>query len=165
MHYLNAYLCSIEFNEIQNPMKRVLFILFCFTTLVQAQIPTNKREVMQQFLSGTLDESYVPAAFFMHFGKDARTGEKAIDAHLRYFLSTGMDFVKIQFEQGYGRIRIEKPEDWELIKPLPSDFFTPTLEIIKYIYDIAGANAMILPTVYSPLQMLIQSVGDKTVIA
>lgn len=27
------------------------------------------------------------------------------------------------------------------------------------------ANAMILPTVYSPLQMLIQSVGDKTVIA
>lgn len=75
-------------------MKRVLFILFCFTTLVQAQIPTNKREVMQQFLSGTLDESYVPAAFFMHFGKDARTGEKAIDAHLRYFLSTGMDFVK-----------------------------------------------------------------------
>ena len=46
MHYLNAYLCSIEFNEIQNPMKRVLFILFCFTTLVQAQIPTNKREVM-----------------------------------------------------------------------------------------------------------------------
>lgn len=165
MHYLNAYLCSIEFNEIQNPMKRVLFILFCFTTLVQAQIPTNKREVMQQFLSDTLDESYVPAAFFMHFGKDARTGEKAIDAHLRYFLSTSMDFVKIQFEQGYGRIRIEKPEDWELIKPLPSDFFTPTLEIIKYIYDIAGANAMILPTVYSPFQMLIQSVGAKTVIA
>ena len=23
-----------------------------------------------------------------------------------------MDFVKIQFEQGYGRIQIEKPEDW-----------------------------------------------------
>ncbi|MFR1083709.1 MAG: hypothetical protein ACLSFW_13115 [Bacteroides cellulosilyticus] len=56
------------------------------------------------------------AAFFMHFGKDARIGEKAIDAHLRYFLSTGMDFVKIQFEQGYGRIRIDKSEDWEQIK-------------------------------------------------
>ena len=53
-------------------MKRLLFTLFCFATLAQAQIPTNKREIMQQFLSGTLDEEYVPAAFFMHFGKDAR---------------------------------------------------------------------------------------------
>ena len=114
-------------------MKRLLFTLFCFATLAQAQIPTNKREIMQQFLSGTLDEEYVPAAFFMHFGKDARIGEKAIDAHLRYFLSTGMDFVKIQFEQGYGRIRIDKSEDWEQIKPLPADFFTPTLEIVKGI--------------------------------
>lgn len=146
-------------------MKRLIFILFCLASLAQAQIPTNKREVMQQFLSGTLDESYVPAAFFMHFGKDARTGEKAIDAHLRYFLSTGMDFVKIQFEQGYGRIRIEKPEDWEQIKALPADFFAPTLEVVQGIYDIAGANAMILPTVYSPFQMLIQSVGAKTVVA
>ncbi len=53
----------------------------------------------------------------------------------------------------------------EQIKPLPADFFTPTLEIVKGIYDIAGANAMILPTVYSPFQMLIQSVGAKTVMA
>lgn len=33
-----------------------------------------------------------------------------------------MDFVKIQFEQGYGRIQIEKPEDWDKIRPLPNDF-------------------------------------------
>lgn len=146
-------------------MKRFIFILVCFATLLmQAQIPANKREVMQQFLFGTLDVSYVPAAFFMHFGKDARTGEKAINAHLRYFLSTDMDFVKIQFEQGYGRIRIEKAEDWEQIKALPEDFFAPTLEVVKGIYDVVGANAMVLPTVYSPFQMLIQSVGAKTVV-
>ena len=146
-------------------MKRFIFILVCFATLLmQAQIPANKREVMQRFLSGTLDASYVPAAFFMHFGKDARTGEKAINAHLRYFQSTDMDFVKIQFEQGYGRIRIEKAEDWEQIKALPEDFFAPTLEVVKGIYDVVGANAMVLPTVYSPFQMLIQSVGAKTVV-
>ena len=101
----------------------------------------------------------------MHFGKDAKVGDNAINAHLRYFLSTGMDFVKIQFEQGYGRVRIEKAEDWDLIKPLPADFFKPTLDIVKGIYDIAGTNAMVLPTVYSPFQMLIQSVGAKTVVA
>lgn len=146
-------------------MKKLFFILLCVTTLVQAQTPTNKREVMQQFLDGTLDKSYVPCAFFMHFGKDAKVGESAINAHLRYFVSTGMDFVKIQFEQGYGRIQIEKAEDWDQIKPLPADFFTPTLEVVKGIYDIAGANAMVLPTVYSPFQMLIQTVGAKTVVA
>ena len=146
-------------------MKKLFFILLCITTLVQAQIPTNKREVMQQFLDGTLDKSYIPCAFFMHFGKDAKVGDNAINAHLRYFLSTGMDFVKIQFEQGYGRVRIEKAEDWDLIKPLPADFFKPTLDIVKGIYDIAGTNAMVLPTVYSPVQMLIQSVGAKTVVA
>lgn len=37
--------------------------------------------------------------------------------------------------------------------------FTPTLHIVKGIYDIAGANTMILPTVYSPFQMLVQTVG------
>lgn len=146
-------------------MKKLFFILLCITTLVQAQIPTNKREVMQQFLDGTLDKSYIPCAFFMHFGKDAKVGDNAINAHLRYFLSTGMDFVKIQFEQGYGRVRIEKAEDWDLIKPLPTDFFKPTLDIVKGIYDIVGTNAMVLPTVYSPFQMLIQSVGAKTVVA
>lgn len=103
-------------------MKRLLFTLFCFATLAQAQIPTNKREIMQQFLSGTLDEEYIPAAFFMHFGKDARIGEKAIDAHLRYFLSTGMDFVKIQFEQGYGRIRIDKSRRLGTNKTTPGRF-------------------------------------------
>lgn len=146
-------------------MRNLFFILLCIATLATAQTPTNKREIMQQFLNGTLDKSYVPSAFFMHFGKDAKIGENAINAHLRYFLSTGMDFVKIQFEQGYGRIKIEKAEDWDKIRPLPNDFFAPTLNVVKGIYDIAGTDAMVLPTVYSPFQMLIQTVGAKTVVA
>ncbi|WP_294618475.1 uroporphyrinogen decarboxylase family protein [uncultured Bacteroides sp.] len=146
-------------------MRNLFFILLCIATLATAQTPTNKREVMQQFLNGTLDKSYVPSAFFMHFGKDAKIGENAINAHLRYFLLTGMDFVKIQFEQGYGRIKIEKAEDWDKIRPLPNDFFAPTLNVVKGIYDIAGTDAMVLPTVYSPFQMLIQTVGAKTVVA
>lgn len=146
-------------------MRNLFFILLCIATLATAQTPTNKREVMQQFFNGTLDKSYVPSAFFIHFGKDAKIGENAINAHLRYFLSTGMDFVKIQFEQGYGRIKIEKAEDWDKIRPLPNDFFAPTLNVVKGIYDIAGTDAMVLPTVYSPFQMLIQTVGAKTVVA
>ena len=71
-----------------------------------------------------------------------------------------MDIVKVQFEQGYGRIRIEKPEDWDQIKPLPDDFFAPTLEVIDNIVKVAGHDAMVLPTIYSPFQMLVQTVGE-----
>ena len=83
----------------------------CMALAAQAQTGLSKRDIMDRFLDGTLDGNYAPAAFFMHFGKDAKTGDAAVNAHLRYFLSTGMDIVKVQFEQGYGRIRIEKPED------------------------------------------------------
>ena len=29
--------------------------------------PTDKKEIMDSFIAGTLDPSYVPAAFFVHF--------------------------------------------------------------------------------------------------
>lgn len=137
----------------------LLAACLCMTLAGQAQTISSKREIMERFLNGTLEKNYAPAAFFMHFGKDAKTGEAAVNSHINYFVATGMDIVKIQFEQGYGRIRIEKPEDWEQIKPLPRNFFAPTLEVIDRIVNIAGHDAMILPTIYSPFQMLVQTVG------
>ena len=109
-------------------MRNLFFILLCITTLVQAQKPTNKREIMQQFLDGTLDKSYVPSAFFMHFGKDAKVGENAINAHLRYFLSTGMDFVKIQFEQGMDVFKLKS-----LKIGIKSDHFLMIFLLLLYI--------------------------------
>ena len=117
---------------------------------------------MERFLDGTLTSDYAPAAFFMHFGKDAKVGEGVVNSHLKYFVSTGMDFVKVQFEQGYGRTKIENPEDWQKIQPLPEDFFAPTLDVIRNIVDAMGHEAMVLPTIYSPFQMLVQTVGATT---
>ncbi len=142
----------------------VLFMAVCCAMAVQAQTSLSKREVMNRFLNGTLDKSYVPAAFFMHFDKNSKVGEGAVNSHIKYFVSSGMDFVKVQFEQGYGRRTIEKAEDWEQIQPFDVSFFQPTLDVVKGVYDIAGHEAMVLPTVYSPFQMLIQTVGAPTVV-
>lgn len=146
-------------------MKKNLFVTacLCFALSGYAQTTLSKREVMERFLNGTLEKSYAPAAFFMHFGKEAKTGDAAVNSHIRYFVSTGMDIVKVQFEQGYGRIKIDKAEDWEQIRPLPDDFFAPTLKVIEDIVNIAGHEAIILPTIYSPFQMLVQTVGTQTV--
>lgn len=147
-------------------MKNVLLsFLFLYSVLcIQAQVSISKRQVMERFLEGKLDHSYTPVAFFMHFDKSAKVGNAAVNSHINYFVSTGMDFVKVQFEQGYGRKRIEKPDDWSQIHPFDVSFFQPTLDIIRGIYEVTAHDAMIIPTVYSPFQMLIQCVGAKTVV-
>ena len=32
-------------------------------------VPTNKKEIIDQFIAGTLDPSYVPVLFWGHFGR------------------------------------------------------------------------------------------------
>lgn len=85
-------------------MKRIRLIpllagvLACFlascTGRAGSSIPATKKGIMDSFVAGTLDPSYVPAAFFVNFGSD-----EAISAHLKYFHETGMDILKVQFEQ------------------------------------------------------------------
>ena len=46
----------------------------------------SKRDLMHQVLDLSTPPSYVPAAFFMHFGV---RGDAAVRAHLDYFRATG----------------------------------------------------------------------------
>ncbi len=59
----------------------------------------NKRDAVLNLVHGVAPSEYTPAAFFMHFDSAHHSGQAAIDKHLEYFHATGMDFVKIQFEQ------------------------------------------------------------------
>lgn len=130
----------------------------------QNSIPTNKKEIMDQFLAGTLDPGYVPAGFFIHFGSDSKEGAGAVNAHIQYFLKTNQDVLKVQFEQQPARIHdLDKQETWDNIGPLPEDFYAPTLEIIKNIVEIAGKDVYVLPTIYSPYQVSRQSIGEANV--
>ena len=73
----------------------------------------NKRDAVLTLLEPGSDPRPVPAAFFLHYGEAYQRGQAAVDRHLEYFRHTGMDFVKVQYEQlqpPYPPIR--KPEDW-----------------------------------------------------
>lgn len=76
-------------------------VMFAFASCAPkgGDLPVNKKEVMDRFVAGTLDPSYAPAAFFVHFGSDSKVGEAAVQAHLRYYLQTNQDILKVQFEQ------------------------------------------------------------------
>ncbi len=76
-------------------------------------------------------QTYVPAAFFIHFDEAHHFGPPAVQKHLEYFRYTGMDFVKIQYERTFPPIpAIKRPEDWRKMPSYPLDFYEPTLSAV-----------------------------------
>ena len=120
----------------------------------------SKRDLMLEVLNMQSKPGYVPAGFFMHFGV---RGDAAVKAHLDYFRATGMDFVKIQFdEQTFpADTHVQRPEDWARIPVLPETWFEPSLYLLKNLIREAKSEALIIQTLYSPYQMAKQAVPVK----
>jgi len=103
----------------------------------------NKRDNLLKLINDTAPSNYVPAAFFMHFDPAYHEGQPAIDKHLEFFHATGMDFVKIQYEQELpSSIPITKPEDWANVPPCYPDFFEPTLHIVRELVKAAKGHTL-----------------------
>ncbi len=118
----------------------------------------NKREVMLSLLEGCPD--YVPAAFFLHFGEAFHSGRAAVDKHLEYFRATGMDIVKIQYEQKYPRLdSIRKPADWANMPRYGRDFYEEQLEVVRGIVQEVKREALVVVTLYSPFMCAGHSVS------
>ena len=147
--------------------KNLYIVIICLMTLCCQQVMAQssvltKREVMQDFLNGKRHGKYVPAMFFSHY--PGKTGRDAVYYHIRHLNRTGVDLLKIQFEQQQPKMRIQSAEDFNKIQPLPRDFYNPTIEVIKEVLDIVGEETMVLPTVYSPFQVLRMQIGIPSVI-
>ncbi len=111
----------------------------------------NKRDVMLSLLDENTVLPYTPAAFFLHFGAQYHTGRAAVDRHLEYFRSTGMDFVKIQYEKSFPqRPDLVKPEDWSKMPLYGRDFYGEQLQVIAGLVQAAKKDALVIVTLYSP---------------
>ena len=110
----------------------------------------NKREMMLRLINGEQPSGYTPAAFFLHFGPEYHQGQAAIERHLQFFRHTGMDFVKIQYEQGMAEFTINSPADWAHARRLKEDAFAPTVEVVRGLVEAAGQEAIVVLTLYSP---------------
>ena len=111
----------------------------------------NKREAVLSVIGGATAPAYVPAAFFMHFDPAYHRGQAAIDKHLEYFRYTGMDFVKIQYEQPNPPAPpIRTPQDWAHVPRCNEAFFEPVLEVVRGLVAAAKSEALVVMTVYSP---------------
>ncbi len=111
----------------------------------------NKRDAMMSLVNNSQRQDYIPAAFFMHFDPSCRQGRPAIDKHLEFFRATGMDFVKIQYEQTLASWpSVQKPEDWTHIHLCSDEYFEPTIQVVKGLVKAAKNEALVIMTVYSP---------------
>jgi uroporphyrinogen decarboxylase len=120
----------------------------------------NKRDLLLNLIEDYQPSGYTPAAFFMHFDPAYHQGQAAIDKHLEFFRYTGMDFVKIQFEQRLPPgITIRKPEDWAHARLYSQDAFDVSADLVQGLVKAAGKEALVLMTLYSPLMWANRAVG------
>jgi uroporphyrinogen decarboxylase len=110
----------------------------------------RKCDIMLSFVGGAAPAGYTPAAFFLHFGSQYHRGQAAIDRHLQFFRHTGMDFVKVQFEQEMPRRAIASPADWAQAPRLTEEDFAPTVRVVQGLVEAAGREALVVLTLYSP---------------
>lgn len=133
--------------------------------IAQPKTAKSKRDRVIEVLEMAKAPAYVPAAFFMHFGVK---GEPSVKAHLDHFRNTGMDFVKIQFDEQRlslpPNIEVKTPADWAKFPILPEEWFEPTLALLKALVKEAKAEALIIQTLYSPYQLAKQAVGWQTLV-
>ena len=101
---------------------------------------------------------HVPVGFWFHFRGDEAVGEACINAHLKYYKETDMDFVKIMSDSffAYPLPEIKKIQDWRKLRPLTADhpFIRGQIERAKKIVCKIGAERCVFYNVFAPFSAL-----------
>lgn len=126
----------------------------------------NKRDTILDLIHSPNPPEYVPAAFFMHFDPSAHQGQAAIDQHLDFFRTTGMDFVKMQYEQIVPppTAPLRSPADWANAPRCDDAFFAPTFAVAEGLAKAVKGEALVVVTIYSPFMWASQYGGIETLI-
>ena len=111
---------------------------------------------------------HVPVGFWYHFsGMEAR-GEDCVQAHLRYYRETDLDFLKVMNDGGYAYpvlYNIEKAEDWRRIKPLGKDhpYIKEQVWRAKRIVEEIGRERCVFYNIFAPFSCIRQATSDALV--
>jgi uroporphyrinogen decarboxylase len=128
-------------------------------------VPMNKRDIVLALLDPGKSQTHVPAAFFLHFDPSCHFGQAAVDKHLEFFRTTGMDLVKIQYERTFPSLpEIQAPEDWAGMALYGEEFFAPQLDAVEGIVKTVKHEAVVIVTLYSPFMCAGHAVGKDNVL-
>jgi uroporphyrinogen decarboxylase len=135
------------------------FLASAFISNVDAQHGYNKRELLWQVLDQSRSNDYVPVFFNIHFAD--KQGEKAVQAHIDWFNTTHVDFVNVKYEYFPKVQPVKTVADWKKVVPFEKSEWDEQLNVIRRLKEELGDKALIIPTVFSPLRVLIQTVGAQ----
>ncbi len=122
----------------------------------------GKRDLVLGLLDAGRPPSTIPAAFFLHFEPACHFGRASVEKHLEFFHTTGMDFVKVQYERRFPPLpEIIRPADWRAIPRYGEEFFTPQLEAVEGIVNAVRRDAVVIVTLYSPFMCASHAVGEE----
>jgi uroporphyrinogen decarboxylase len=117
----------------------------------------NRRDLMLSLINDKTVPETIPAAFFMHFDENHKLGRAAIEKHLEFFRQTGMDLVKIQYEQIQPPgMPIRKQEDWAQVPLYEEAYFEATFSVVEGLVKAAKREALVVMTLYSPFMWACQ---------
>ena len=120
----------------------------------------HKRDLVLS-LTSPQPPAYVPAAFFLHFDAAYHTGQAAVDKHLEFFRATGMDLVKIQFEQRLPpSAPPDSPADWANAPLVPAGYFDASVAVARGLVEAAHNEALVVMTLYSPFMWAKRWAGE-----
>lgn len=107
----------------------------------------NKKEV-----------DHVPVAFWFHFSGEEALGDACVQAHLKYYKETDLDFVKIMCDNyfPYPLPQIKQASDWKTLKPLSAEhpFIREQVERAKAIVAEIGQERCVFYNVFAPFSSL-----------
>ena len=125
----------------------------------------DKRAAVLSLLDADRKQEYTPAAFFLHFDPSCHRGQAAVDKHLEYFHYTGMDVVKIQYENAFPHLpQIARPADWAKMPLYGKDFYAEQLKVVAGLVKAAKHEALVIVTLYSPFMCAGQTAGGQATI-
>lgn len=117
----------------------------------------NKKERLMAVLNGQTPDR-VPVGFWFHFEGENERGDACVQAHLRFYRETDIDFMKIMSDGlGYPlRARIDCAADWMNVRPLdPGDpFFTDTVKRCVDINRAIGDECYTFYNFFSPFNIV-----------
>lgn len=125
----------------------------------------NKRDLVLSLLDGG-PPAYVPAAFFLHFDPAYHEGRPAVERHLEFFHTTGMDLLKVQYEQALPpSTPPARPADWAHAPRFGADFFAAPVAVARGLAEAARGEALVVMTVYSPFMWARRWAGEPALLA
>ena len=137
----------------------ITLAVFSIAANAQTYADYNKRELLWQVLDQSRANDYVPVFFNIHF--PAKEGQKAVQSHIDWYKTTHVDFVNVKYEYFPEIQAVSSTKDWKNIKPFAPETWEEQLNVVRQLKRELGSEALIIPTVFSPLRVLIQTAGSQ----